>query len=327
MIARAATISVVICAYTEERLADLRAAVASAQAQTRPAEIIVVIDHNPALLALARAAFPAAVVVENHERRGLSGARNSGVAIASGEIVAFLDDDAVAAPDWLAHHAAAYADPRVLGVGGAIIPLWPSVRPGWFPEEFDWVVGCTYRGMPVAAAPIRNMIGANMSLRREVLESLGGFRSGIGRVGTVPVGCEETELCIRAAQRRPGHHFLYEPRAVVRHRVTANRTTWVYFRARCHAEGRSKALIARFVGRGDGLASEWAYTLRTLPLGVLRGLGRACSGDAAGIACAGAIVVGLVVTTAGFITGQRSGREHHAVSPGSVAARGDRGIA
>ena len=80
------------------------------------------------------------------QQRGISGARNSGIAAARGAIIAFLDDDAIAAPDWLEQLLAGYSSPNVLGVGGAIEPQWQGGRPRWFPPEFDWVVGCTYLG-------------------------------------------------------------------------------------------------------------------------------------------------------------------------------------
>src|SRR5262245_42192067 len=99
-----AAISVIICAYTEERWLDLVAAVQSVQSQTVPAhEIIVVIDHNPTLWQRAQAALPGVSVIENSGPRGLSGTRNSGIALAEGNVIAFMDEDAMAAPDWLAH--------------------------------------------------------------------------------------------------------------------------------------------------------------------------------------------------------------------------------
>ena len=161
------SISVVICAYTEERWGDLVAAVDSVKHQTRPPdEIIVVIDHNPRLLQRAEQELDGLIVVPNQESRGLSGARNSGIAAASGSVIAFIDEDAVAEPDWLERLGQAYQDARVLGVGGAVDPMWLGGRPGWFPEEFDWVVGCTYLGFPTSRSPVRNLIGCNMSMRR-----------------------------------------------------------------------------------------------------------------------------------------------------------------
>jgi glucosyl-dolichyl phosphate glucuronosyltransferase len=308
--------SVVICAYTEIRWNDLVQAVESIQSQTvPPREIIVVIDHNPALLERARNQIAGVTVLENGAARGLSGARNTGISVARGEIIAFMDEDAAAAPDWLEKLGAAYSDPRVLGVGGAIVPLWLGGRPAWFPEEFDWVVGCTYRGMPIASAPVRNLIGCNMSFRRRVFEAIGGFRSGIGRIGTRPVGDEETEFCIRASQRWAQGIMLYEPAARVHHRVPEQRANWSYFQSRCYAEGLSKALISRLVGTRDGLASERTYTFRTLPQGVIHGVVDAVLGrDVRGVARASAIVFGLAVTTAGYLvttlsTGSQAGRE------------------
>ncbi|CAA9546748.1 MAG: hypothetical protein AVDCRST_MAG19-323 [uncultured Thermomicrobiales bacterium] len=302
-------VSVVICAYTEERWHDFVAAVESVRAQTAPArEIVVVIDHNEPLLTRVQAWARDVVVVENAEVRGLSGARNSGVAAARGGIIAFLDDDAVAADDWLEHLLAGYDEPRVLGVGGAIEPLWKDARPRWFPVEFQWVVGCTYRGMPETTATVRNLIGANMSVRRAVFEGVGGFHAGVGRIGALPVGCEETELCIRGLQRWPMGAWRYEPRARVGHRVLGRRAGWDYFRSRCYAEGRSKAVVSRLVGSGDGLASERTYTLRTLPAGVVDGLSAALHGDPSGLARAGAIIGGLAITTAGYVAGTAAAR-------------------
>ncbi len=298
-------VSVVLCAYTEVRWKDLIEAVESVKCQSAPPrEIVVAADHHPALLERVRASLPDVVGVENRERPGLSGARNSGIAVAQGTIIAFLDDDAVAAPDWLAQLSTGYDDPKVFGVGGAIEPMWPNGRPKWFPEEFDWVVGCTYRGMPLTASPVRNLIGCNMSFRRETFEAVGGFQNGIGRVGTMPIGCEETELCIRARQHWPKRALLYMPQARVFHRLPAHRARWSYFRSRCYSEGVSKALVARLVGAGDGLASERMYTFRTLPRGVAQGLADAVlRGDISGLGRVAAIVSGLMMTTAGYLKG------------------------
>ncbi len=298
-------VSVVICAHTEARWDELARAVLSVQSQSvAPLEILVVIDHNPALLERAREELLSAVVIENREPRGISGSRNSGIAAARGAVVAFLDDDAIAAQDWIEQLLPGYADPGVLGVGGAIAPFWLRSRPDWFPEEFNWVVGCTYRGMPSAAASVRNLIGCNMSFRREVFRAIGGFRHGIGRVGRRPCGCEETELCIRLRQRWPGATLRYNPQARVLHQVPAGRATWSYFQARCYLEGGSKALVARLVGAADGSATERAYVLRALPRGIACGLADAAvRRDISGLLRAAAIGAGLAITTAGYLRG------------------------
>ena len=296
-------ISVVLCAYTEARWNDLVAAVQSVRLQTLPPrEIIIVIDHNPALLERVRAEIPGVLVIENQQARGESGGRNTGTAAALGSIVVFLDEDAVAEPDWLEQLTAHYRNPQVLGVGGSIEPVWVTGRPSWFPEEFNWIVGCTYKGMPLTTARVRNLIGANMSFRRWVFMELGGMRAEIGRVGTKPLADAETEFSIRVGQHWPQHMLLYEPRARVHHRVPAVRAQWNYFCSRSYSEGMGKARVALLVGARDGLASERTYTFRTLPLGVVRGLTDTLFHlDLAGVRRAGAIVTGLAITTAAYV--------------------------
>jgi len=298
-------VSAVICAYTEKRWEDILQAVASLQRQTvRPAEILLVIDHNDALLARVRAEIAGVRAIPSAGIQGLSGARNTGIAAAAGPLIAFLDDDAIATPDWLARLARRCADPHVLGAGGWIEPAWEGSRPRWFPSEFDWVVGCSYRGLPTVVTPVRNTFGGCLMMRKEVFETVGGFRDGIGRVGTVPLGDEDTELCIRAQQHWPDRVLLFDPDAHIAHRVPASRAHWRYLCSRCYAEGLSKALVIGFVGTHDGLATERSYTLHTLPAGVLRGLtDTLVRRDVAGLARAAAITVGFTWTVAGYLKG------------------------
>jgi GT2 family glycosyltransferase len=266
-------VSVIVCAHSSERTEMLRATLASLLAQSaQPHEIIAVIDHNESLLATISSQYPAIRVLANSGQQGLSGARNTGIAAAQGEVVAFIDDDALADPQWLQQLCRHYADPHVMAVGGHIAPIWPQGRPAWFAEEFDWVVGCSYRGQPTTLADIRNLIGCNMSFRRAIFARIGGFSTDLGRAGNDAAGCEETELCIRARRAFPRSRILYAPEALVSHMLAEARTTRSYFKARCRAEGRSKALVVDRAGTADGLSSERAYVTKVLPSGVLRGI-------------------------------------------------------
>lgn len=302
-------VTVVICAYTMERWDQLCEAVASCVDQTLvPEEVVVVIDHNEELYERAKGSFTTARVIRNRSTKGLSGARNTGVASTIGEAVAFLDDDARAEPDWLSQLCAPLKDDDVVGVGGWIVPEWPGEPVSWFPETYYWILGCSYAGLPETGATLRNPIGANMVLRRSVFDEVGGFTSGIGRIGKVPLGCEETELCIRYTSARPEHRFVLTHEAVVHHRVPQSRLSWRYFRSRCWAEGVSKAAVSSLVGSRYGLSSERRHLLRAMPReigGSLRALPRHPGQSATTIAL---IVTGGAIATSGLVRGRMAVR-------------------
>ncbi|GAA2869509.1 glycosyltransferase family 2 protein [Pseudonocardia halophobica] len=330
------TATVVVCVYTEKRWADIVSAVESVAAQdVLPVETIVVVDHNEGLLERAREAFPRVQVVPNAHKQGLSGARNTAVEMATGDVVVFLDDDASARPGWLRALLAPYADPAVIGVGGVAHPRWPvaraavddSGRPATLPGapggrdatgELDWVVGCTYTGQPTEQAEVRNLMGCNMSLRREVFKRVGGFAEDIGRIGKNPLGCEETELCIRARQayKADGREvkILFEPRAEVDHRVSDDRVDWSYLRRRSWAEGLSKAAVSKLVGTDDALSTERGYVATVLPRALIREV------KAKRPASAAAVVVCLGFTTAGYVRGKLPGATSHVSLPAADGA-------
>jgi glycosyltransferase involved in cell wall biosynthesis len=301
---RDGSLSVVICAYTTRRWGDLCRAVESVLSQDRRVnELIVVIDNNDELYRDACNAFGAdkrVSVRPNTETPGLSGARNTGVGAARGDVIAFIDDDAYAEPGWAHAMMQHYRDPRVAGVGGYAEPIWPESRPTWMPKEFDWVVGCSYVGQPTRLATVRNPIGCNMSLRHSVLDVVGGFRSEVGRMGSIPAGCEETELCLRVQANQTCNQILFDPQMRVRHRVTGERTTLRYFLQRCYHEGLSKAVVTELANASDALSSERTYVADVLPRAVVH---EAFSMSIGGLNRAAVILLGLAVTTTGYIQG------------------------
>ncbi|MEU0496668.1 glycosyltransferase family 2 protein [Mycobacterium sp. NPDC006124] len=304
----------VICAYTMQRWQDLRASVDSVLAQEWPVdEVLLVIDYNDQLFEAAvdhYGADPRVKVLRNDAGRGLSGARNTGLQAATSDVVAFLDDDARAESSWSRAMVGHYGVEDVAGVGGYAAPQWPAGRPWWLPAEFDWVVGCSYVGQPMVVTPVRNFLGCNMSLRRDAMVSVSGFDSAVGRVGSKPTGCEETELCIRISQRTPSARLLFDPEMRVLHTVTGERTTFRYFVSRCYHEGRSKAMVSRLVGAADGLSSERSYVTKVLPRAVARGL---ASFSAAGFVRATVVVTGVLLTTLGYAKGQAEAASHRIV--------------
>ena len=302
---RLPAVSVVIAAFADDRWNQLCDAIGSVRSQTAPVlETVVVIDHNPGLLARARREFTDCTVIANNRARGASGARNAGAAACQGEIIAFLDDDARSSEHWLAALLCHFSRADIVGVGGRIDPLWSASRPRWFPVEFGWAVGFSYQGMPEQTQPVRNVWAGNMAIRSSVFEAIGGFREDFGKVGDV-ARPEDTDLCLRAASERG--IWLYEPTGTVGHWIPRQRATFRYFTRRCFHEGQGKAALAALDGARESTAVERSYTYRILPSGVLRGLRDAAGGDAWGAARAAAIAVGFATTAAGFAAGWFTG--------------------
>lgn len=301
--AMASKTSVVIAAHTFQRSEELTQAVASAFGQQpQPYEVVVVVDNNPDLHAWVRKQLPDVVAVEHRGARGASATRNSGARAASGSILAFLDDDAAARPNWLQNLTAPLARPDVIGVGGYTEPVWLAQTPKWMPEEFLWVVGVSYRGMPRTAAPIRNAWSENMAVARTDFLKIGGFREGFGKAGLEPRGGEDTDFCIRLSIASEHGIWWYEPSARVGHSVPAGRSTLRFFIVRCYNEGGTKADMAVLLGSQRGLQDERRHAMRILPDGICRELWRAVSTqELAAAERASMIGVGLCATGLGYI--------------------------
>lgn len=304
-------LSVIVCAYTLDRWSSLVEAVASCTTQTLlPDEIIVVVDYNEELLERAMKEFSGVEVIANDMTKGLSGARNSGVNAATGDILVFLDDDAYGDAQWLEALVRPFDDPLVAGSGGWIVPHWDGPEPLWFPRTFLWVLGCSYDGLPASGSRIRNPIGASMALRRGLFTLVGGFSAGLGRIGTTPLGCEETELCIRYGVRRPDDRFVLVRDSVVHHRVPASRCTWRYFVRRCWAEGLSKAAVASLVGHDAGLAAERRHLVQALPRELMVTLRELPRDPGTAIRRGTSVIVGSLVALAGLLRGTQAVRSH-----------------
>ncbi|MCL2848422.1 MAG: glycosyltransferase [Micrococcales bacterium] len=319
----ALSVSVVVCSYTVQRWDQVGQALRAAAAQqVPPDELVLVVDHDDELAARARtellAELGTLVVLTNEHARGLSGARNTALERATGDVVVFLDDDARPTDDqWLGRLLAPYDDPQVSGVGGPVHPVWPTGRrPATLPADpdgcgvLDWVVGCSFSGQPVAPGPVRSLMGCNMSLRRAQALAVGGFAEELGRVGHTPSGCEETELCIRITQSVCGARLVFDPAAAVAHEVAPDRLTWRYLRGRGYAEGMSKAVVSGLVGTDDALCEERSYVARVLPRAVTRGLRGVVAGPrrrrdhAASVV---AVSLCLLATALGYLRGRAAG--------------------
>jgi GT2 family glycosyltransferase len=295
-----ASVTVVICCYSERRWNLLMASIASACAQEYPHTVVVVVDHSEKLYRRLLLHVPADVLVlRNVGAKGASGARNTAAARATSDYLVFLDDDAHAEPGWLRALTTAMGQAGVVGAGGHIEPAWSDGHPRWFPPEFGWVVGASFPGQVTSSGIVRNVWSGSMIVRRDAFQAAGGFREGFGKVGGVAEP-EDTELCLRLTEATGGR-WVFEPSAVVHHAVPPEREKVSYFVRRCWMEGRGKAGLRSIAAdRSTSLSSESRYVRQVLPRAMRRYLAQVVSIDPAALAKAVCLALGLMTTVSGF---------------------------
>lgn len=270
-------LSVIITTYAVERWPGLRDLLLSLEAQAYPRLEIIFVGEAERELCQRVAALAAEQEMNNVRTLfndglpGLSAARNLGAAAARGDIIAFLDDDAVALPGWAEATARTYLDGEgVIATTGPALPLWEDDSLTWLPEEFYWFVSCTNWTGWQTPRDVRNAWGMNMSFRREVFQGCGGFRTAFGlrnsaRTTWNDPPSEDVDLSLRA-RRATGGRIVYNPEAAVRHRVSASRLRWGFIAQRSYSVGYQRRALQRLYGRdGDGqqlLAQEISLTRR-----------------------------------------------------------------
>ncbi len=258
-------VSVVVCTHSLDNFPNLVDVVDSLLNQThKELEIIVVVDGNQELYEKVVEVYEAEEkleVVAIKENIGLSGARNAGIRVAKGDAIAFLDDDAVAQAGWVENLVDSYQKLDAIAVGGKILPTWVSKKPDYFPEELGWLVGITNEGFAEGkVAEVRNTYGPNMSFRREVFDKVGLFneRFGFAARGTSYMQGEEAEFTLRM-NRKLGKRVIYNPEAVVYHKIPSWKTRPRVLLRRAFYQGCSKALLKRLNLSSEALTIEQSY--------------------------------------------------------------------
>jgi glucosyl-dolichyl phosphate glucuronosyltransferase len=299
-------VSVIVCAYTMDRWELMNEALQSIVRQdVAPYEVFLCIDHNVDLygrcfaeLSKLDADMPWKLhIVNNRFDTHLGGARTTAAELATGDVLAFLDDDAAATPQWLGRLTSHYSDPDIVAVGGAPVARYEEERPRWIPLECNWIFGCAYRGLPEQVAPIDHMIGANMSVRREVLMSWGGFQSD---------NHDDMDLSHRAIHAHGAASVIYDPTAIVRHFVPKARLTWNYFWRRCFVVNRGKVSAFRGLGEASNLKAEIRFGIRSLTKGAVVEGRALVGGDLYAPIRYGALVTALALGGAGAVVGRLS---------------------
>jgi len=269
------TVSVVVCTYDRGLVLDR--AVRSLVTQTLDFsryEVIVVDNGTPdgtqAVVRRLQAQYPAVrLLLIEEPRQGLSYARNTGTRGGSGQYIAFIDDDAVAPPEWLQTIAETIeaCHVRPTAVGGPILPLYEALKPAWFKDEYETrTCGTTERLLRRG----ETLSGSNMAFEKCALERSGGFAVHLGMRGDLLSVGEETDLQWRM-QRDLVHAnaFLYSPAIWVRHSVPAAKMTVSYRLSRSMVAGHVAGMAA------EPSMAAIARALASVAVGVAR-VGCAC---------------------------------------------------
>lgn len=252
-------ISFIICTYSKELFSDAMKCIDSIISQDYSnKEVLLVMDKNDELYNMFSRSVPRQVNIIINTKPGLSNARNLGIENAKGDIIVFIDDDAMTGNNHISNLIKNYEDENVIGVFGKILP---NGKPS-YPEELYWIGGFTNKGFPEERCEVRNGYGCNMSFRKEVFDKVGLFSTNFGRVGKKLVTCEETEFSIKALGSINGSKIIYDPSIIVHHKVHEYRQGFRYMIKRAYHEGMSKAHIDKLYKNTNGdkaLSTENTY--------------------------------------------------------------------
>ena len=259
-------VSVVVCTYTMDRYDVFTEAVESVLTQTyEPIEVVLVIDGNPEVYERAVKDFGGrenVVISDNDENRGISYTRTRGAELASGEIVAFIDDDGMAEGDWIANLVEVYDKTDAIAVGGQVLPDWQVRKPEFFPEEFYWLVGCDEKGFGEHMEEMRNTYGSNISYRRKVLLDVGGYDENTGRRGDKHIQAHESTVGARI-RREYGRGVIYNMEAKVHHKLFEYRGDFRWLANRSFWQGYSKRIMDHIIPEAAGDKNEYLADLLT----------------------------------------------------------------
>lgn len=297
--------SIVVCTYDRLRTADLEACIASLLKQRHSEfEILVAVDHDEALYdGLARKFEHSRinVVLNASKNRGQASTMNCGVMNSRGEVICFIDDDAVADENWLAKLLGAYDD-EVIAVGGRIEPIWMSKKPPYLPEELYWTIGCTGGYLAPGVVETRNLWSSNISYKATVFREIGLFSERLG-TGSPMFQGEDAEFALRILEMT-GKHTIYRHSALVYHKIRPERIRFRNLLARLYRQGYAKAHIRKVHKHPYALSVEREYFKRLL-VSILRRQVRVLLGPERmhALQQLGFITVALTTVSVGFIIG------------------------
>jgi len=246
-------ISVVCCTSgTRSSLGQMLDSLGRCRSSLEEIQLVIVENSDSRSLSLEKLGHPDYrwhLTLVHEPRSGLGHARNAGVRAALGGLIAFLDDDVIVRPTWLAGlSAAAKSFPQAGGFGGPVVAYWPGAKPDWFTQQGSSRMhgggSITSHSLGTRARPYSNRdqppIGCNMAFRRQVFRDVGLFRPELGMSGDRLVYGDDTDLCRRV--RASGRSLRYVPDMRVVHPVRVHKISRAYFR-------RSYFALGRYLGR------------------------------------------------------------------------------
>jgi len=258
-------VSVIIPSFKIDSYSDLVDAIDSLLTQSYTnIEVIIVIHTSKKLyeeIVKAYGAQNKLKVVFNERSLGAYAARNVGIKAAHGDILAFLDDDAVADEKWVENLVNTYQEIDAMAVGGKILPIWLPRKPAYFPEELYWLVGVTHKGFAEdKIIEVRNAFGPNMSFKREVFEQVGLFNENLGfaRRGTSYIQAGEAEFSLRMTGKF-GVGVIYNPEAIVRHKIPVSKARLRLLLKRSFYQGYSKVLLDKLGPSPNPISTEKSH--------------------------------------------------------------------
>lgn len=250
--------------------------------RTSPHEILVV-DASPddRSRTLVAEKFPDVVYLRNDLGPGtMPESRQVGLAHASGDVVAFIDDDAYVDARWIDALTAPYADPSVSAVGGRAVNGIPSEESEGLGRIGRLLPNGDLTGFfgsdPGRLVDVDHLLGANMSFRVSALTSIGGIRGNYP--GTCL--CEESDISLRLGAA--GHRLVFAPEAIVRHVAAPYQTGGQRFDRRYlfYSRRNHLMLLVRVFGWSDPLVRRYAVTTVRDQRGYLRATYRTLRGRA-----------------------------------------------